>query len=670
MGDTCPQCQHPFRPETKFCGQCGYDLVGRPPVAAAPAAPSGGRDFAKTMLDPSPAGAGAAPKKTPQRTMLGMAAVPIAPPGQAPPAQAPGGTAPTPVGPSVAAAPSAPQPAAPARPKKPMQRTMLGMPMVSAEDAQGTPPAPAAPAAGPAASGASGFAPAPVASAPSPGALLSAQADASPADVPEPAAPAPAARPEKVKPAASNRTMLGVAMAPPAGAPKAKPAAKSNRTMLGMPAGMGAAGGTGAAAPSAPDPGVAGDAWEDDDVPAGLPRKSGGGKGLTIAIVLLVVVALGGAGFAAWQYFGGGGPELGVTVVHGETGEMLQIDVPGAAEGTRVRFNAREVPLETGRARIPLQANDLRIGDNELHVEVVAPDGSVERADVLLSVQYRVRADLSALEQEQPTLRIVVDAVPGSTVTLNEAAVTLDPSGHGVVDHPLDAGDEAQHFERTFHYRVVPPGGAPAEGDVAVRVPFATLQVERPGRTTVTERGRIEVAGSSHPDATVSLDGAALQLTDEGRFVTHIEVPELGEAQHALIARQPGRAPRQRSFTIRRVADLAAEARSYQVDSSLTYARVAANPDTYRGQRAAFVGRIYNVDVHDGKSDLQIVLRECPGAGRCPLWVAFDGATDASLNDWVRVVGEIGGRQQFRAPSGEVMSVPRLDAVFVVPVEE
>jgi hypothetical protein len=469
--------------------------------------------------------------------------------------------------------------------------------------------------------------------------------------------------------------MLGVpiaAAAPaPATAPTGKPPVKSNRTMLGVAMPAGSAGQTpthpqaqaGAPQPAAAAMGAWGD--EEDDVPV---RKKG--KGGLVAIVLLLILAASGAGVGVWMFLKNSAPDIQVSVVQTDAGEALQIDVPGAAEGTVVRFNAREMPLQTGRAQFALAANDLRIGDNEVHVEIVGPDGSTDQASVVLSVSYRVRADLSALEAEPPKLRIVVDVLPQSAVTLNEVAVPLDSTGHGFVDHDLDSPADAAQYERTFHYRVVPPGGTPAEGDVAVRIPFATLQVDRPGATTVTESARVEVAGSSHPEAKVTLDGTELLLTAEGRFVTTIEIPEVGETEHTLVARQPGRAPRARTFTIRRVADLAAEARAYTVDRSLTYTRIAGNPDTYRGQRAAFEGRVYNVDVHDGQSDLQIVLRECPGSGRCPLWVTFEGATEAGLNDWVRVVGELGGHQQFRAPSGEVMSVPKLDAVFVVPAGE
>jgi hypothetical protein len=165
----------------------------------------------------------------------------------------------------------------------------------------------------------------------------------------------------------------------------------------------------------------------------------------------------------------------------------------------------------------------------------------------------------------------------------------------------------------------------------------------------------------------VTLDGRPLELR-EGRFVTELPLPALGESPHVVVARRPGRAPRTLRFTVRRVADLEAEARAYPVEE-LTYARLAASPTTYRGRRVAFEGWIYNLDVHDGRSVLQVSVRDCARGQRCPLWITYDGASEAGLNAWVRAVGELAGEQQFRSPSGEVLSVPRLDAVFLLPLE-
>ncbi len=383
---------------------------------------------------------------------------------------------------------------------------------------------------------------------------------------------------------------------------------------------------------------------------------------------LLVGLALVAGAAAFWMLRRG--PEIAASVSSLDGAEVLVVDVPGAPAGAKARFLVQELALEAGRASFLLRADDLRIGDNELRVDIVGPDGSVESATVLLSVRYRVRADLSALDHDPFALRVVADVVPGALVTLDEQPVTLDATGHGSVEFPLsaEAPTDAPVYERNVHYRVMLPGDpAPAEGDVRVRIPFATLQLDRPGRSAITERARIEVAGAADPEASVTLDGRAIELR-EGRFVTDLALDGLGESQHQIVARRPGRAPKVVRFTVRRVADLASEARGYPVES-VPYGRLAASPETYRGRRVAVEGFIYNLDVHEGRSVLQVTVRECARGQRCPLWITYDGASEAGLNAWVRAVGELAGEQQFRSPSGEVLTVPKLDAVFLLPLE-
>ena len=75
----------------------------------------------------------------------------------------------------------------------------------------------------------------------------------------------------------------------------------------------------------------------------------------------------------------------------------LTIEVPGAQEGTRVRFSGQEQALEGGRAAFALSSDDLSLGDNDLSVDVVDPEGHVETHAVSLHLEMRIRADLGPL---------------------------------------------------------------------------------------------------------------------------------------------------------------------------------------------------------------------------------------------------------------------------------
>ena len=81
---------------------------------------------------------------------------------------------------------------------------------------------------------------------------------------------------------------------------------------------------------------------------------------------------------------------------------------------------------------------------------------------------------------------------------------------------------------------------------------------------------------------------------------------DVGESAEAIRAAPVVKAPNIARIQIRRVASLEQEAAGFSADPSLTYARLAQDPTIYRGQRVDFAGLVYNVDVRNGQSVLQI----------------------------------------------------------------
>ncbi len=469
-------------------------------------------------------------------------------------------------------------------------------------------------------------------------------------------------RPEDALDPLTNRTMLGQP-APRVASSEAPPPRSSGQTnQEKQPRGLDAKSSSGRMRAPVIYPT---DAAEEEALT--LPTK-GPGKGVAIGalVVGLVVLAIGG-GALAWALMAGGSA-IHASVVQGPTGEMLEIEVPGAEAGTSVRFGGEEQELEASRARFALAAEDLSLGDNELSVDVVAPDGTVETETVELYLEMRVRADLGPLSNAPPAIEVIVEAPPGSTASLEGDALTLDAQGRGSRRFTIQgsAANAEGLVEHVVRYRVRPPDGEEAQGELRTRIPLTTLQLDRPGAEVVTDQTSVEFAGAVAPGATVTVGGATAQVTD-GRFVYPYALPEVGEQTVEVVARHSGRAPRVAEVRIRRVADLEAEAASFEVNEELTYARIAQNPATYRGQHVAFEGQVYNVEVRNGRSMLQILVSECPDGERCPLWVSYPSATETELRSRIRVLGAVAGEQQFRSQSGEIRTVPRVDATFILP---
>ncbi|MEO0325231.1 MAG: hypothetical protein AAF447_19900 [Myxococcota bacterium] len=416
-----------------------------------------------------------------------------------------------------------------------------------------------------------------------------------------------------------------------------------------------------------PAPSTPGFSGGDLGTVSGLPSRKGTsrkgtGRKVALGVAALVLLALLAGGAVALL---SGKPALRAEVVYGASGEALRIEAPEAPPGSKVRFRGAEVPLDAGAAELPLAADALRLGDNDLVVALVDPEGDADEVPLTLRVSYRVRPDFSALGGDAPELRVVVDAAPGAEVRLDETPVNLDGSGHGVQAFPLTAAEsEGEVYERTVAYRITPPGEEPATGTVQARIPFTPLTVDRPLTTSVTDRERIEVAGTAGAGSVVTVNGERVALR-EGRFVRVVPLATPGEHALTVEARSDGRAPRRRVLTVQRVEDLAEEASHYATEE-VDFARLVAAPESFEGTRVELSGRVYHADTQQGRPFLQMLVAGCRGDD-CSLWVHYDGAGEVAIHDSVRVLGVLRGEQQYQTEGGQVRTDPKLEAAFVLP---
>jgi hypothetical protein len=459
---------------------------------------------------------------------------------------------------------------------------------------------------------------------------------------------------------------------------------RRGRTIQGMPpAGMPpqgsrrSAGGDAPAAPAEPAPPreraqVSYQAASSGSMPriqGGVPRKSGS----RVALILVGIILLGTVISLSLFVAGMGDPEVRAKVVQTDRGEALQVELPQAPEGARVRFDGEERELEAGRARFPLTADALDVGQNEIVIDVLGPEGEqAEQVPVTLTLSYRVYTDLSELDADPPAITVHVEARPGSKVMLDGKPLRLGEDGHASrrfelkAQHPSGPNAKLEHSVR---YAINAPDGDEADqGRVRTEIPYTSLQIDRPGPDVVTDRKKIEIAGAAHAKAKVTIEGTPVEVT-EGRFVHDFPLPETGTYTPTIVARRSGFAPRREELTIRRVEDLEQEAAEFDADPSLTYARIDRNPNVYKGRKVEFTGRVYNVGKDGDTHFLQMLVRQCSGGQRCSLWVVYRPAHPVTRGNWVRVLGKVAGKQQFRSESGAVREVPRVDATFVIPTK-
>ena len=480
------------------------------------------------------------------------------------------------------------------------------------------------------------------------------------------------APPPEVTPAQSNQasgramTMLGMAMPAQAiaeAAQKQKLEAQSNRTMLGMMPGV-------AARPSndeqpAADPNES--VWENTEpVLRGVKSPPDAAEKRARAAMIGAGVGVFAAILCAVFFFIRPEPRAHLSVVTGADGDMLVVEVHEAAAGEHVRFAGTDSPLVAGKATFPLRAESLHLGDNTFPIDIIAAGGSVHSEDAVLALEYRVRADLAGLANSPASIAVVADVPVGAKLEIDGTDVHVDAKGHASKNFSVDAAHvHGGAIAYDLKYRVELAQGAVHEGTVSARVPYTTLQIDRPGLSLITDKDAVEIAGLADATATVTIDGVAV-ASDHGRFLERVPLADVKEYSFHVVARSAGKAPHEEVIAVKRVADMNAEAAGFPVDSDLTYAKIEPNPNVYRGRGIAIEGRVYNVDLRAGQSVVQMLAKDCGRGRRCPVWVTYPAATDATVDSWVRVVGRVAGEQQFRAESNQVRTVPRIDAAFVL----
>jgi hypothetical protein len=638
--NACEHCGAPLAGNTTFCGSCGKPVT-------APKSADGGGGLKKTMFG------------IPQQGLV----IPVSPRNSVAPAPVENVSAKTEDDPSEAERghDRSTQEGVVVPPRGQMGRTMLGVPIVQAQ-APGSPPA-ATPEANVAKTmfGLGGIEPPKPPAGPGPGPgpgknTMMGTADTAP--MPDPERGIGVTRRGHVP---VDHTLMSLEHAqdggPASSGDAAPPTPNTDRPLAG-PASR--------PAPRMLTPYTPSGDYPRDSLFSTAPAPAR--RGSTVAAMVLFGLLAVTAAVLAYLALADRGPDVRVHVVSEAGRDSLEFEVPGAEPDTKVRFGGQEQPLVAGRARFALAADAIRVGENVVLFDLIKADGNAEPGKIGLAVDYRATLDTGPLRAGKAAVDVVVSARPGSKVWLDGVPIMLDKDGRAVRSDPIELGSGQGSIEHVVRYRVEPPGAEAVVGELHTTLALTSLTIDRPGTELVTDQSSVEIAGEVEPNATVTIDGRKVEVR-AGRFLDSYPLPKPGEYQPTVSAMAEGKAPRAVKLKLTRVDDLAKAAQSFKVDSALSYAKIAQNPDIYKGQRVAFEGRIYNVSVDQGHSALQMLVRQCSKGQRCPLWVSYPSATDLTVDSWVRVLGTLDGEQQFRSETNELRSVPKLVAAFLVPTK-
>lgn len=328
--------------------------------------------------------------------------------------------------------------------------------------------------------------------------------------------------------------------------------------------------------------------------------------------------------------------------------ERLELNCPRCVDGTRVRVAADEARFLGHRATLRL-SKPLAVGDNLLTLMLVAPDKTRETSvDLNVPIEYRVRADPTGLSDPKPQLRILIAAVPKSSVTVDRKPVTLDANGRGRVEIDVAAeltGPDAsvRRIERHVPYNVLSATQTKYSGVVDVQLRVVPLVVDAPGESITVADATATIAGRTQRGAAVSVAGQPVRVDGEGRFAASIPLPRLGDNALSVRASLADHAPRLVDVRIRRVASLPDEARRYRAEATTSYAAIAAGAERKRGWKVALEGSVLDLKRLEHSTLFLLDTKSGCASAPCLTRAVLGSRTNIETGDNVSVFGHITG---------------------------
>lgn len=532
--------------------------------------------------------------------------------------------------------------------------TMLGMPPMA--------PAPANPSTGAKADAAKGTM---LGIAPVDPAQVAAQAAAVQA-----AQAAPAARPERAPASqampSEKRTMLGVAMpgiAPTGNAPPPS-ISSEKRTVLGVATpgiapvnpGQAAAPAHYPEAPTPPSPPEA-----TPSIPQGKPIW----PWLLVGLALLIL--FGGVGL--WFLMRPSTPVSARLEASDAGKEQLVLSCLACPDQTKVHLESAsgEGTFKAGRASLEL-AQPLSVGDHELALQLTRPGAKPESIRLQIPVDYRVRVDLAALDEDPPKLALAVEARPGTEVEVEGKALALDTDGKArwtedVSQQLTGSAKGVERLERELSYRVTPPGSAAETGKAKVQIGIAPLVVDAPLESITVDKPRFLLAGTTQPGVEVTVAGRPIKRHADGSFSQTMNVSSTGETTIRVKGTLDKHAPRFIPIRVKRVDSLENAARDFRKATLGSYASVTGQLGKSSGTKVAWPGKVTDARSSDHRSILLFDVTGQCASPPCLARIVYAGETPAKAGDRITVFGEV--KRGVPGPR-KGQTVPEVDAEFIL----
>jgi hypothetical protein len=389
---------------------------------------------------------------------------------------------------------------------------------------------------------------------------------------------------------------------------------------------------------------------------------------LAIASVGLAVLLLTAAAVAVVFFFRGFGPIQVQLSTTKEGQETLELTCSKCPDGTVVSLGAASAVFNGQRAVLPLE-RPLGLGKNALVLSLTRPGArSAREVKLEVPVDFRVRGDLNALNEPRPKLRVEVAALSDTSVVVDGTLVKTDTEGKG--RHEIDVTNDLSGpssavatLERRVAYVVTPPGSQPQQGEITFRIGIVPLIVEAPGTSIVVDQATFVLAGRTLRGGMISVADRPITVDSSGRFAQPMTVSAVGETSIVLKASAPNHAPRMVSIRVRRVADLAEEAKLFKARATTSYEALGTDLQSKRGWAVALEGEVNEIRNEAYSSVILLDVRSGCRTPPCLARVVHGARVELERRDKITACGQLAGAVDGPRTGSKI---PEVVADFVV----
>lgn len=343
------------------------------------------------------------------------------------------------------------------------------------------------------------------------------------------------------------------------------------------------------------------------------------------------------------------GPPLAVDARADASGkDVLHVTCKTCPDGTKLAGPAGAAAIvQNGEADMTL-AEPLKVGQNALSIAIDRPEGRDETVKLDVPVSYRIWADINALQDAQPAIRVEIEAVEGTTVNVQGKPVPLTPKGR--TSHRVDVQQqlvalprESKAFESEIPYTIAPPGGAPHQGKLSVRVGVTPLAIDSPPSSLITDQPTFLLAGSTSKGGGLQVAGAAITVGGDGTFRQHMKISAPGSTEIEVRASTNGAAPRLARLKIKLVTNLQAEGKELEGQRREGYGDVTGKGDEAASTLVAWRGEVLSTSTQQNQTIAIVEVSSGCSKKPCRARVVAPPGPALSTGDKVGVYGRVTG---------------------------